>query len=44
VLLVFETKRPPVYWFPTSDVRMDLLALKEPAAGAPQERPVTPFS
>jgi uncharacterized protein (DUF427 family) len=29
VLLVFETKRPPVYWFPTSDVRMDLLALKE---------------
>jgi uncharacterized protein (DUF427 family) len=34
VLLVFETKRPPVYWFPTVDVRMDLLALKEPAAGA----------
>src|ERR1700694_2450018 len=33
VLLVFETKRPPVYWFPTADVRMDLLALKEPAAG-----------
>ena len=30
VLLVFETKRPPVYWFPTGDVRMDLLALKEP--------------
>jgi uncharacterized protein (DUF427 family) len=29
VLLVFETKRPPVYWFPTSDVRMDLLAPKE---------------
>jgi uncharacterized protein (DUF427 family) len=34
VLLVFETKRPPVYWFPTADVRMDLLALKEPATGA----------
>ncbi len=33
VLLVFETRRPPVYWFPTVDVRMDLLALKEPAAG-----------
>jgi uncharacterized protein (DUF427 family) len=29
VLLVFETKRPPVYWFPTSDVRLDLLAPKE---------------
>jgi uncharacterized protein (DUF427 family) len=34
VLLVFETKRPPVYWFPTADVRMDLLALKEPPAGS----------
>jgi uncharacterized protein (DUF427 family) len=34
VLLVFETKRPPVYWFPTADVRMDLLALKEQAAAA----------
>ncbi|HEV2034163.1 MAG TPA: DUF427 domain-containing protein [Candidatus Dormibacteraeota bacterium] len=33
VLLVFETKRPPVYWFPTADVRMDLLALKEATAG-----------
>ena len=33
VLLVFETKRPPVYWFPTADVRMDLLVLKKPAAG-----------
>jgi uncharacterized protein (DUF427 family) len=31
VLLVYETKRPPVYWFPTADVQMDLLALKEPA-------------
>jgi uncharacterized protein (DUF427 family) len=34
VLLVFETKRPPVYWFPTSDVRMDLLAPKEQTAAA----------
>jgi uncharacterized protein (DUF427 family) len=34
VLLVFETKRPPVYWFPNADVRMDLLTVKEPAAGA----------
>jgi uncharacterized protein (DUF427 family) len=34
VLLVFETRQPPVYWFPTSDVRMDLLASKEPAVGA----------
>ena len=34
VLLVFETKRPPVYWFPTADVRMDLIGLKKPAAGA----------
>lgn len=33
VLLVFETKRPPVYWFPMADVRMDLLAPKESAAG-----------
>jgi uncharacterized protein (DUF427 family) len=33
VLLVWETRRPPVYWFPTADVRMDLLAPKEPAAG-----------
>ena len=34
VLLVFESRRPPVYWFPTSDVRMDLLAPKEQAAAA----------
>jgi uncharacterized protein (DUF427 family) len=33
VLLVYETKRPPVYWFPKADVRMDLIALKKPAAG-----------
>src|SRR5437660_11421427 len=34
VLLVFETRRPPVYWFPTADVRMDLLARTEQASGA----------
>src|ERR1700704_6019569 len=33
VLLVFETRRPPVYWFPVADVRIDLLLRKEPAAG-----------
>src|SRR5258708_19402049 len=35
VLLVYETKRPPVYWFPTSDVRMDLLTRKPHAPGVP---------
>jgi uncharacterized protein (DUF427 family) len=35
VLLVFETKRPPVYWFPMADVRMNLLVQKEPASGTP---------
>jgi uncharacterized protein (DUF427 family) len=34
VLLVYETKRPPVYWFPIADVRMDLLARKDPVVGA----------
>ncbi len=34
VLLVFETRRPPVYWFPTADVRMELLTVKEPAGEA----------
>src|SRR3984893_14967606 len=33
VLLVYETKRPPMYWFPTADVRMDLLVAKPPASG-----------
>jgi uncharacterized protein (DUF427 family) len=33
VLLVYETKRPPAYWFPIADVRMNLLARNEPAAG-----------
>jgi uncharacterized protein (DUF427 family) len=37
VLLVFETKRPPVYWFPIEDVRMNLLAPKEAAAGSDSE-------
>ena len=35
VLLVFESRRPPVYWFPTRDVRMNLLAQKEPTAAEP---------
>ncbi len=34
VLLLFETKRPPVYWFPIQDVRMDLLAPKGAAAAS----------
>ncbi|TMC13679.1 MAG: DUF427 domain-containing protein [Chloroflexi bacterium] len=29
VLLVWETRRPPAYWFPKADVRMGLLAEKE---------------
>ncbi len=33
VLLVYETRRPPMYWFPTADVRMDLLVAKADAAG-----------
>src|SRR5260370_15680706 len=33
VLLVFETRRPPVYWFPIEDVRMELLEPKEAASG-----------
>ena len=34
VLLAFETKRPPVYWFPTADVRLELLARNEPSPDA----------
>jgi uncharacterized protein (DUF427 family) len=34
VLLVYETRRPPAYWFPESDVRMDLLTRREPPAGS----------
>ena len=29
VLLVYETKRPPAYWFPIADVRMEHLERKE---------------
>ena len=29
VLLVYETRRPPAYWFPLTDVRMELLDLKQ---------------
>jgi len=38
VLLVFETRRPPVYWFPIEDVRMDLLELREASAGSGTRR------
>jgi len=33
-LLVYESKRPPAYWFPTADVRMDLLTRNDPEAEA----------
>ena len=33
VLLVYESKRPPTYWFPTADVRMANLQAKEAAEG-----------
>ena len=32
VLLVFETKRPPAYWFPIADVRMEYLEASHQAA------------
>ena len=32
VLLVYETKRPPAYWFPIADVRMEYLEQSQPAA------------
>src|SRR5260370_17054549 len=37
VLLVYETKRPPAYWFPITDVRMEYLDRKgrsDPSADA----------
>src|SRR6516225_9028032 len=34
VLLVYETKRPPAYWFPTSDVRMEYLEQSQQPADA----------
>jgi uncharacterized protein (DUF427 family) len=33
-LLVYETKRPPAYWFPIADVRMDYLSQKDGSNGA----------
>ena len=33
VLLVYESKRPPTYWFPTADVRMANLQAKQAADG-----------
>src|SRR5258708_12510135 len=32
VLLVYETKRPPAYWFPIADVRMEYLEQSHQAA------------
>ena len=32
VLLVYETKRPPAYWFPIADVRMEYLEVSHQAA------------
>jgi uncharacterized protein (DUF427 family) len=34
VLLVYESKRPPAYWFPTADVRMANLQPKEQASAS----------
>lgn len=34
VLLVYESRRPPVYWFAMADVRMELLTRKEAPAGS----------
>ena len=31
VLLVYETKRPPAYWFPIADVRMECLEQSQQA-------------
>src|ERR1700747_2904876 len=31
VLLVYETKRPPAYWFPIADVRMEYLHREDPS-------------
>jgi Domain of unknown function (DUF427) len=32
VLLVYETKQPPAYWFPIADVRMEYLEQSQQAA------------
>ena len=34
VLLVYETKRPPAYWFPVADVRMEYLQQKDQSNGS----------
>jgi uncharacterized protein (DUF427 family) len=34
VLLVYETKRPPAYWFPIADVRMEYLERRDQAQQA----------
>src|SRR3984893_10394867 len=31
VLLVYETKRPPAYWFPIADIRMECLEQSQQA-------------
>ena len=33
VLLVYETRRPPAYWFPSEDVRMEFLERKDQGDG-----------
>jgi uncharacterized protein (DUF427 family) len=43
VLLVFEPRRLPVYWFPVADVRMDLLHPTAEVLSA-RSRPVTGWS
>src|SRR5260370_6210793 len=38
VLLVYETKRPPAYWFPIADVRMEYLEQSQQAADTIRSR------
>ena len=33
-LLVYETKRPPAYWFPIADIRMEYLNQKDESNGS----------
>ena len=42
VLLVYESRRSPVYWFPIEDVKMELLTRKE--AGAASDSDTVRFS
>jgi uncharacterized protein (DUF427 family) len=44
VLLVFEPRRLPVYYFPSSDVRMDLLQPSAYSAGSGGAAPITRWS